>query len=308
MADTGIVESARRSLGSVGALVPNIPFAPQPRVAQQRDAVRRIERAGYRTAWTNEGVGGKDGFAQLAILLAATEHLTFATGVMNMWARPPETSHGGATYLADAFPGRFVLGLGVGFPFQAETVGQEYGRPAHQARLYLERMPTVPPITPQLDAPYATILGANGPYMLAVSRDFADGAIPVIQPPEFTAHARELLGPDKLLVIGVPVIIGEDRESVREAARTFLAGVLHRDGSPYAQSLRRFGYSDNDVAHVSDPLLEAIVGFGTPAEVATAVQAHLDAGADHVRLDPIAPDFESGIALLESLAPVLSAS
>jgi hypothetical protein len=56
-------------------------------VEQQRDAVRRLERAGYCTAWTNEAIGGKDALVQIAVLLAATERMVFGTGIANIWAR-----------------------------------------------------------------------------------------------------------------------------------------------------------------------------------------------------------------------------
>ena len=85
-------------------------------VELQRKAVGRLERVGYRTAWTNETVGGKDPLVQLALLLPATERMTFGTGIANIWARAPQTAHGAAAMLAQAYPGRLVLGLGVGYP------------------------------------------------------------------------------------------------------------------------------------------------------------------------------------------------
>jgi alkanesulfonate monooxygenase SsuD/methylene tetrahydromethanopterin reductase-like flavin-dependent oxidoreductase (luciferase family) len=87
------------------------------------------ERAGYQTVWNSERVGGSDGLVQLGILLAATERMTFGTAIANIRARPPQTMHGAAALLADAYPGRVVLGLGVGYPFQAVQVGREFGRP-----------------------------------------------------------------------------------------------------------------------------------------------------------------------------------
>ncbi|WP_033287651.1 LLM class flavin-dependent oxidoreductase [Amycolatopsis jejuensis] len=301
MTDTETVEAAKRSLGPVGALLLNIPFAAQPAVGAQREAVRRLERAGYPTVWTNEGVGGRDVFTQLAILLAATERLTFATGVANMWARPPETAHGAATFLADAFPGRFVLGLGIGYPFQAEAVGREYRRPVATARTYLDGMAVVPPITPALDAPYATVLAANGPKMLEAARDGADGALPVIHPPSFTAQVREILGPDKLLAVGIPVALADDPAQAEDQARAFLGRLLALDG-PYAAKLARLGYS---AANLDTIATEDLVAHGTPADIARQVKAHLAAGADHVRLDPIDPGFAEGVDHLVQIAPAL---
>ena len=114
----------RRSLGKVGGFVP-ASFTEPPSIDGQREAVRRIEAAGYPAAWSNEPVGGKDVFAQVAVLLAATERLTFATGIANIWARIPQIANAAAALLAQAYPDRFVLGLGVGYPQQAELAGRD---------------------------------------------------------------------------------------------------------------------------------------------------------------------------------------
>ena len=193
-----VVESARRALGPVGAFLP-APTSAAPSVDLQRDAVRRLERAGYRAAWTNEVIG-KDALVQLAVLLAATERMVFGTGIANIWARSAQTSQGAAALLAQAYPGRLVLGLGVGYPEQAASVGREFGRPLATMRGYLERM-AAPAQLPVPEGAYPRIIGANGPKMLALAAEAADGALPAMVAPEFTAEARRLLGPDKLLVI-----------------------------------------------------------------------------------------------------------
>jgi probable F420-dependent oxidoreductase len=206
MGSTTTVEAIRRALGPVGAFLP-VPTVSAPPADLQRDAVRRLERAGYRAAWTNEGIG-KDAFVQLAVLLAATEKMAFGTGIANIWARSPQTTHGAAALLAQAYPGRVVLGLGVGYPEQAASVGREYGTPLATMRDYLEQM-TGPAQLPAPDAAYPCIIAANGPKMLTLAGEITDGAMPAMVQPEFTAQARRLLGPDKLLVILVAASIGQ---------------------------------------------------------------------------------------------------
>jgi alkanesulfonate monooxygenase SsuD/methylene tetrahydromethanopterin reductase-like flavin-dependent oxidoreductase (luciferase family) len=174
MASTSVVETARRSLGPVGAYLP-IPFTGAPPIDQQRGAVRRLERAGYAAAWTNETVGGKDPMVQLALLLAATERLTFGTGIANIWARAPQTAHAAAAQLSQAYPGRLVLGLGTGYPQQAAAVGREFARPLASMRDYLKRM-AAPTMTPAPAAPYPRIIAANGQKMMALAGELADGA------------------------------------------------------------------------------------------------------------------------------------
>jgi probable F420-dependent oxidoreductase len=199
MAPATLIESARRALGPVGAFLP-VQMTNAPPVEQQRDAARRLERARYPTAWTNEAVGGEDALVQIAVLLAATERMVFGTGIANIWARPPQTAHAAAALLAQAYPGRFVLGLGVGYPQQAASVGREFGSPLATMREYLDRM-GAPTQLPAPDVAYPRIIGANGPKMLALAGEITDGALPASQPPDFTAQARQVLGPDKLLVI-----------------------------------------------------------------------------------------------------------
>jgi probable F420-dependent oxidoreductase len=301
MTDQTTVTTARRALGPIGAMLPNPAFAPQPTVTDQRAAAVRLERAGYPAIWVNEGVGGKDAFTQMAILLAATDRVTFAGGVLNMWARPPETAHGAATYLAQAFPDRFVAGFGIGFPFQAEVVGAEYRRPAATARRYLERLPHPQPITPQLDASYAALLAATGPRMLDVAAAAADGVLIGVQPTEFTAQARRRLGEDKIVAVGLPFVIGDD---AREQAREFASRVMGVDGSPYAAGLLRLGYSERDVRTGADAVVDAVVAHGTPADVVRQVGAHRRAGADHIRLDPVAHDLDTALRQLERVATI----
>ncbi len=197
-----IVEDARRALGPVGVYLP-VSFTSMPPMPEQRDAAVRLEQAGYPAIWVNEALG-KDAFTQVAILLAATDNVVFGSGIVNIWVREPQTAHAAAATLAQAHPGRFVLGIGVGYPQQAAAIGREFGRPMATLRDYLGRM-TEQAFLPAPDARYPRILGANGPKMTALGAEIADGALPAMCSPEFTAQARELLGPDKLLVVGMSI-------------------------------------------------------------------------------------------------------
>jgi probable F420-dependent oxidoreductase len=212
MADASTIEAARRALGPIGVFLPFSGDAA-PTMDAQRDAVRRLEATGYRAVWTNEGVGGKDALVQLAVLLAATERMVFGTSIANIWARAPQTAHGAATMLADAYPGRFVLGLGVGYPAQAASAGRDFGKPLGTMREYLERM-SAPTRMPALDGRYVRVVAANGPKMQALARDAADGAMPAMPEPSATAAARAILGPDKLLIVLIRIDVDSDAAAV----------------------------------------------------------------------------------------------
>ena len=299
-----VIDTARSALGTVGVYLP-LPFSTATPIGAQREAVGRLERAGYQAAWTNEPLGGKDALVQLGILLAETRRMAYGTGIANIWARQPQTAHGASALLADAYPGRFVLGLGVGYPEQAASTGQEFGRPLTTMRNYLDRM-AAPGWLPAPEAAYPRIIAANGPKMLTLAGQIADGAMPAMLPPEFTARARQLLGPDKLLVIGLAVVTGGDADQVKAAARGRVTGALGLRGSSYAASIARLGYPAQEIAAASDRLTDAIVGYGSPAAIAAKVREHLTAGADHVTLMPTADDLTAGMAQLEELAPALT--
>lgn len=288
----------------MGAYLP-APFTTPISADEQRDAARRLERAGYRAAWANEPIGGKDVFAQVAVLLAATERLTFGTGIANIWARAPQIAHGGAAWLAEAYPQRFVLGLGVGYPQQAAAAGREFGRPVQTMRDYLEHMHT-PAQPPPPDTPYPRLIAANGPKMLALAGSLADGVIPAGMPPAFTEQARQQLGPDELLVMSLGVVADPDPDRARAAARDSVAAGLARSPGR-AAVLTGLGFSAEDVAEVSDRLVDALAGHGTPDAIAGLVREHLAAGADHVALIPSGATVEAGVDQLERIAPALAA-
>jgi probable F420-dependent oxidoreductase len=293
-----VVDAARQALGPVGVCLP-VSFTSTPHADLQREAVGRLERAGYGAVWTNEVIG-KDALVQAAMLLGATERIVFGTCIANIWARPAQTMHAAAAQLAQAYPGRFVLGLGLGYPEQAASTGREFGSPLATMRDYLDRMnsPTWPPAP---DAAYPRIVAATGPKMLALAGEIADGALPAMVPPEFTAEARRALGPNKLLVVGLTVAPDSDRDRAKVTARETVSTLLSRPAN--AATVARLGYSARDIAEVSDRLVDAVVAQGNPAGIAVNVREHVAAGADHVALLlPIGGDFATGVDQLEEIA------
>ncbi|BBZ47698.1 TIGR03620 family F420-dependent LLM class oxidoreductase [Mycobacterium parmense] len=288
----------RQAMGAVGVCLP-ASFTEPLSADLQRAAVRRLESAGCQSVWTNEVIG-KDALVQSAVLLSATDKMVFGTCIANVWARPAQTMHAAAAQLADAYPERFALGVGIGYREQAASVGRQFGSPLATMRDYLVGMdsPTWPPAP---DAPYPRILAANGPGMLALAAELADGAYPAGLPPEFTAQARRALGPDKLLVVGLSVVCDSDAERAKDTARQSVSGRLAVPA--YKARLEGLGYSPSDLAGVSDRLVEAVVAHGDSAVIADKVREHLASGADHVTLlPPMGTDFATAIDQLEELA------
>jgi probable F420-dependent oxidoreductase len=292
-----VVVGTRRRLGRVGVGLMT-PIAPAD---AWRAAVQRVEKAGYTAVWVNESIGGRETFAQMGLLLAASERLVVGSGIANLWARHPATMRGGAAVLADAYPGRLALGVGVSMDAIVERSGQRWTSPLERMREYLAAMDTAADLAPRPQVPFPRLVAALGPRMLQLAGEHADGALPAAMPVAHTRRARETLGPDKLLVVMQGAILETDPEQARAAAR--LMSHTEQPNSPYARALRALGHSEAELH--SDELLDARFPWGDPATVAEKVRTHLDAGADHVCLNVFAPDLASTADQLERLAPFL---
>ncbi len=197
-----------------------------------------------------------------------------------------------------------MLGLGVGYPQQAAAAGREFGRPLATMRDYLERM-HAPVLPPAPVAPYARIIAANGPKMVALGGELADGVMPAAMPSAFTARIRQKLGPDKLVVVGLGVDVDADADRARAAARASVEAGLARLPAK-AAALADLGFTADEIAPVSDRLVDALAGHGSPDRIAALIREHLDAGADQVALIPGGAEIGASLDQLGELAPVLA--
>jgi probable F420-dependent oxidoreductase len=244
-------------------------------------AMREYERDGYPTVWMPESVGSKEVFAHAALLLAGSERAIVAPGIASIYARDPMAMAGGAKALAEAYPGRFVLGIGVSHAPSVESRGHEYGKPVASMTAYLDAMDAASYAGPELAAPVPLVLAALGPRMLELAAARADGAHPYFVPVEHTPFARKTLGSDSCLAVEQTAVLSTDPEAARRIGRGFARHYLALPN--YANNLRRLGWSDDDIANDgSDRLIDAVVAWGDVNSIVARVKAHLDAGADHV--------------------------
>ncbi|MFI6478955.1 TIGR03620 family F420-dependent LLM class oxidoreductase [Nonomuraea sp. NPDC050663] len=291
-------------IGRFGVWHPLFSRAPARRL---RAAAQEIESLGFGTLWFGEAPGGKEAFSTAGILLAATSRIVVGSGIANIWGRDATAMAAGAAALGEAYPGRFLLGVGVSHAPLVASRGHDYSRPVAAMSAYLDGMEVAAVNLPAADPPPPTLLAALRPRMLELARDKADGAHPYFVPPEHTALARKTLGPDRLLAPEQAFVLESDPAAARAVARRHTTGYLALPN--YANSLRHLGFSDDDLADGgSDRLIDAIVAWGDPAIVARRVAAHLEAGADHVALQPLSPegpDLDDALAQLRTLAPHL---
>ncbi|WP_396449170.1 LLM class F420-dependent oxidoreductase [Actinomadura sp.] len=241
------------------------------------DLAKDIEDLGYGAVWIGGSPRGDLKIAER--LLAATDRLVIATGVVNMWATPAEEVAASYHRLGGAYGGRFLLGVGIGHP----EATREYRSPYETIVRYLD----------DLDAAgvpaSGRVLAALGPKVLRLAAERTAGAHPYFTTPEHTREARETLGAGPLLVPEQKVVLdidaGRARALARETARRYL-GLRN-----YVNNVKRLGFTDEDVAGSgSDALVDALIAHGDAAALAARVAAHLDAGADQVAVQVLGED------------------
>jgi probable F420-dependent oxidoreductase len=266
--------------------------------AQAQETAAEVEALGYRAIWIPEAVG-KDPLVHAGLLLSGTSRLTVATGIASIYARDAMAMKQGQQTLTEAFPGRFILGLGVSHAPMVEGMrGHTYAKPVPAMRAYLEAMEVALYMGAAPSSPSQTVIGALGPKMLTLAAERTQGAHPYNVTAEHTAQARSILGPDKLLAPEIAVSLERDPTAARAAGRAHLAIYL---GLPnYVNNLKRLGFTDDDVeGQGSDRLVDALVAWGTPEQIAARVHEHHDAGADHVCIQVLVPRDRPGPPMAE---------
>ncbi|MET9707921.1 TIGR03620 family F420-dependent LLM class oxidoreductase [Streptomyces griseus] len=284
-----MTDSGRTELGRVGIWTTAYDGQPAERV---RESVAEIEELGYGAIWYGEAFG-RDTVGQAWLLLSATQRIVVASGIANIAFRDPIATATATRALGEAFPGRYLLGLGGhrvddtvherdGHPLPAR------GRAVTTMRAYLRAMDAVPAHGPVPSPAPRRVLAALGPKMLQPAAEHAWGAHPYFVPPEHTERARRIMGPEALLAVEQAVVLDTDLGRAREVATAHVAGYLL---APHQEAnVRRLGFGDEDISGPSRRLVDAIVAQGDEGAIRRRVQEHLDAGADHVCLHVLTAD------------------
>ena len=257
-------------------------------VADIRRAAARIEGIGAGALWIPESAVSKEVLTHATLLLEATERIPIATGIANIWARDAVAMQNGARTLADAFPGRFILGLGVSHEPAVRRRGGTYAKPLAHMREYLDAMDRARYAGAEPAQPAPRLLAALGPKMLALAGERTAGAHPYFVPIEHTPIARRALGDGPVLAVEQAIVFEEDPAKAREVARAHMSGYLRLEN--YANNLRRLGWAEDDITGPSDRLVDAIVAWGPLDRIRERVMTHLRGGADHVCVQPLSLD------------------
>lgn len=284
----------RDGLGRVG--IWTFAFDGQP-AGRVREAAAEIEELGYGAIWFGEAFG-RDSVGQAWLVLGATRRIAVASGIANIAFRDPIATAGAERTLGEAFPGRYLLGLG---GHRAGDAGEldgyampPVGRPVPMMRAYLDAMDAVPVHGVPADPAPRRVLAALGPRMLELAAERTWGAHPYFVPVEHTVRARRIMGPDAFLGVEQAVVLDTDPARAREIARAHVRGYVQAAEHQRA-SVRRLGYGDDDQTGgpgggPSDRLVDAIVAHGDVDAIRARVREHLDAGADHVCVQVLTAD------------------
>lgn len=253
------------------------------------ELAQRCEQLGYSAIWYPEALR-YESFALGGFLLAHSEKLIIASGIANIYARDPTATKQGQHTLGTLSNGRFLLGLGVSHSLLVEDMrGHQYRRPLATMRSYLDAMDKAAATFPALAEPSPIVLAALGPQMTALGGERTMGVHPYNVTPEHTATARAIIGPDKWLCVEQKVLLVAEPSKAREVARQALAFYLSLPN--YRNNWKRLGFTDADLdAGGSDRFLDAMVAWGTETAIQDRIQAHFDAGASHVCIQPLHPE------------------
>lgn len=268
------------NVGRIGIWSMELRFGDAGEVAE---AAAELDELGYGAIWFPGGIGG-DVTGDFSRLLAATRCAAIATGIVNIWKHEPQEIAGWWLGLPDDHKARALLGLGIS---HGPLIGESWGKPIGVTRDYVERLTA-------LGVPAdSQCLAALGPKMLELARDLTAGAHPYLATPEHTARARAILGPGKLLAPEQGVILESDPARARELA---VGALTHYRALPnYRNNWKRLGFTEEEIESVSERLLDALFAWGSVDRIAARVREHLDAGADHVCMQVIAPP-DAGMA------------
>jgi 5,10-methylenetetrahydromethanopterin reductase len=318
--------------------------------AQYVALARTAERHGFDQIWISNDLFLRSAPVLLTTVAQATERIEIGAGIMNPHTVHPAELAMLAATLDEVAGGRFNLGLGAGAADFLGWVGIEDTRPvatmretivAVRAWLAGER-PPAGRFVRKPDAAYLRFkarrvtpiyLGAMGPRMLRLAGELADGALPLLFPPEHWATARALLDEGRArraAALGeldaaacIWISLAEDEAAARRALAEKIAyyghalgeliyerlGVTREEFAPIERALTLDRDPARAASMVDDRMLRIGVAGG-PRALVERLRALIAAGVRHLSFGPpIGPDSLRAVELLgNEVLPALNVS
>lgn len=253
------------------------------------EAAAEIEDLGFPSIWVPEQ-SGHEAMSLASLLLAATDRIIIANGIARASARNPRSMQAAHMTISEAFPGRYILGIGGQTRLPDEN-------PVHAMSRYLEAMENSEYRPGARATSTRRVLAAINSEMLRLANRRCWGAHTYLCPPAHTERARNILDRDRVLITEQPVVLESDPERARMVARRHLAFYLRL--APYQAMLRHLGFRDHEFEDGgSDSVVDTLVAWGDEAAVVERVKRHLESGADHVCLQ-VLPEDETGMPIAQ---------
>ena len=305
----------------------DLPLAEYARLA------RAAEAAGFDQIWVSHDLFLRSAPVLLTTMLQATERISVGSGVLNPYTLHPAELAMLAATLDELSSGRFLLGLAAGAANFLEWIGIHQERPlatTRQAILAIRAALVGKPVPGWGPEAYLRVparpvpiyVGAMSPSMLRLAGELADGALPLLFPPEHFATvapliaegaARAVRSLDEIdLVACVWCSISDDRERAEAVLRDKIAyygsalsplilqrlGLTREDFRPIERALLIERDPVKARRLVTEPMLR--IGLvGTPKEIIPRLERLVEMGARHLSFGPpLGPDPVATIELL----------
>lgn len=211
--------------------------------------------------------------------MSVTLTLIGGTGIANIWSRDALATAAAARSLAEAFPRRTLIGLGVSHRGLVSNVrGHDYASPLATMASYLDAAHA---------SVYTAVIGQQEPVylftplrpkMLRLAAEQASGAHPYLVTPEHAARAREILGDDRILCPQQAVVLDAHPGRPRALACQYLAAYFSMPN--YVNSFKAMGFTEDDLTNGgSNEMIDAFIVWGGAEAVVARVREHVAAGA-----------------------------
>jgi F420-dependent oxidoreductase-like protein len=280
---------------------------PNPDVVATLEEIRQAEAAGVPAVWLTTAAAGRDALTLFAVAAVQTGGIKLGTSIIPTWPRHPIVVAQQAQVVEALAPGRLRVGVGPSTRIAMEQlIGARWSRPMIHLREYVqvlkgllqtgsidfegEHFTAHTRIAVPLDVP--VLMSALRERAFRLAGEIADGAISWMCPwpyleqralPALREGAVAAGRPVPPLIMHVPVCRSENFDEVREAANRQVS--FYGRMPSYSAMFADAGFEAGE--ELSDPLIEALVAYGSDAAIAERLRWLLAQGAGEIIVHPL---------------------
>lgn len=262
------------------------------------------DRLGLDTAWLTVGGAAPDPFAVFASAAHDAERITFGTSIVPTFPRHPITMAAGAMTVDQLAPGRLKLGVGPSHrPAIEGTWGLPFNKPLSHLREYVTVLRallnegSVDFDGEQLSAhariaqptQVRVMISALRTGSFRLSGELTEGGISWMCPlpyirdvatPAQQEGADAAGRPKPAMIVHTPIVVSEDRDAVRAAARQQFG--FYQRMPFYSRMLQAAGYEEAAGGEFTDRMADGLIISGSANEVGDRVRSIGEYGVDEM--------------------------